>query len=204
MLFWDSLVLFVMQLYLGLGSPYVSQPTLFPPFRLLCLNSMTYKVVSKAGKSKSLSTRAKAGVQKRERMNLNRYPRARVKSISAMQSFPSIYRISSLYGHIIAQDKSTAMIYLLVFVGLAALVFIVLRRRYFTGISDISGLFFASFSLLWQLYHIVKGDIDRSLAELHEKYGMCMVKRPCIRYTSTNSRRSILTHQSQRSQRLPS
>lgn len=57
-----------------------------------------------------------------------------------------------------------------VLLGLFLLV-IVIRRRYLSPIADIPGPFFASFSVLWQLWAIVKGDIQLRSIELHRKHG---------------------------------
>lgn len=67
------------------------------------------------------------------------------------------------------------MYYQLFSFGVAALVYIVLKRRYFTNISNIPGPFPASFSLAWQLWHICKGDVDRACQKLHEKHGTYIV-----------------------------
>ncbi|KAF2679667.1 cytochrome P450 [Lentithecium fluviatile CBS 122367] len=63
------------------------------------------------------------------------------------------------------------MLYLIPFVGAATVLFVVFRRRYLSSISDIPGPFLASFSVAWQLWRIIKGDIDRQCSKLHEKYG---------------------------------
>ncbi|KAF2118079.1 cytochrome P450 [Lophiotrema nucula] len=63
------------------------------------------------------------------------------------------------------------MLYFLPLVGAAVVLGIVIRRRYLSSISDLPGPFLASFSVAWQLWRIVKGDIDRQCSKLHEKYG---------------------------------
>ena len=60
-------------------------------------------------------------------------------------------------------------------VGIAALVFVFYRRRYLSKLSDIPGPFIASFSVLWQVIHIIKGDIDRESSKLHDQYGKCFM-----------------------------
>lgn len=49
---------------------------------------------------------------------------------------------------------------------------VLVRRRYFSPLSDIPGPFVASFSAsLWQLYHILTGHIEVAVIELHRKHG---------------------------------
>ncbi|ORY04544.1 cytochrome P450 [Clohesyomyces aquaticus] len=63
------------------------------------------------------------------------------------------------------------MFYLLPIVGAVFLAITLIRRRYLSPISDIPGPFLASFSVAWQLWHIVQGDIDRCARRWHEKHG---------------------------------
>ncbi|KAH7126607.1 cytochrome P450 [Dendryphion nanum] len=63
------------------------------------------------------------------------------------------------------------MLYLLASLGAALLAFVVFQRRYLSNISDVPGPFIASFSRAWQLWRIIKGDIDRQCSALHEQYG---------------------------------
>lgn len=51
------------------------------------------------------------------------------------------------------------------------LAFTVLKRRYFSSISHIPGPFSASFSRLWHLRQIVRGDQQVAIAKQHDKYG---------------------------------
>lgn len=52
------------------------------------------------------------------------------------------------------------------------LVFVtIIRRRYFSPISHIPGPFLASFSRLWHMRYIIRGDQQMVLARAHEKYG---------------------------------
>lgn len=52
------------------------------------------------------------------------------------------------------------------------LVFVtIIRRRYFTPLSHIPGPFLASFSRLWHMRYIIRGDQQMVLAKAHEKYG---------------------------------
>jgi hypothetical protein len=48
---------------------------------------------------------------------------------------------------------------------------VIVRRRYFSPISDIPGPFAASFSRLWQLYHIFDGHTESATLKAHQKYG---------------------------------
>jgi hypothetical protein len=50
---------------------------------------------------------------------------------------------------------------------------LLLWRRYFSSISDIPGPFAASFTRLWHMHRILKGDQNLELIRLHEKHGMC-------------------------------
>ncbi|KAL2277289.1 hypothetical protein FJTKL_00131 [Diaporthe vaccinii] len=52
------------------------------------------------------------------------------------------------------------------------LVFVtIIRRRYFSPLSHIPGPFLASFSRLWHMRYIIRGDQQMVLAKAHEKYG---------------------------------
>lgn len=60
-------------------------------------------------------------------------------------------------------------------VALLLICFVVVRailRRYWTPIADIPGPFLASFSKLWQVYHLWKGHVEEELIALHKKHGM--------------------------------
>lgn len=48
---------------------------------------------------------------------------------------------------------------------------VIVRRRYFSPISSIPGPFLASFSRLWHLRQIWRGDQHIALAKQHEKHG---------------------------------
>lgn len=53
-----------------------------------------------------------------------------------------------------------------------ALVFVTtIRRRYFSPLSHTPGPFLASFSRLWHMRYILRGDQQMVLAKAHEKYG---------------------------------
>jgi hypothetical protein len=51
-------------------------------------------------------------------------------------------------------------------------IFIVVRRRFFSGISSIPGPFLASVSRFWHLQQIWNGDQQVAIAKQHEKHGM--------------------------------
>jgi hypothetical protein len=70
------------------------------------------------------------------------------------------------------------MFYLISTLGAVTVLFVVFRRRYASSISNIPGPFLASFSNFWQIWTIVKGDIDHESTKLHDRYGM---------YTSSGS-----------------
>lgn len=54
-----------------------------------------------------------------------------------------------------------------------ALIFLVVavRRRWLSSISDVPGPFWASFSILWEVWSIIEGHIEEKVIALHEKYG---------------------------------
>lgn len=57
----------------------------------------------------------------------------------------------------------------------ASLVFValtIIRRRWFSSISDIPGPFLGSFSVLWQIKHSIKGHTEQATIEEHQKHGM--------------------------------
>ena len=58
-----------------------------------------------------------------------------------------------------------------VFLLAAYVVSIVVRRRYFSAISDVPGPFLASFSTLWEIWEIITGHIEITVIALHEKHG---------------------------------
>lgn len=63
-------------------------------------------------------------------------------------------------------------------VGLACVVFLTLiKRRFFSPISDIPGPFWASFWIGWQLWHIVEGETEKQLVDLHRKHGLSLCPR---------------------------
>ncbi|KAJ3546856.1 hypothetical protein NM208_g1799 [Fusarium decemcellulare] len=59
----------------------------------------------------------------------------------------------------------------LVAAGVVGLLSLLVWRRYLSGISDIPGPFAASFTRLWHMNRILKGDQNLELIRLHEKHG---------------------------------
>ena len=55
--------------------------------------------------------------------------------------------------------------------SLAFVVLTIIRRRYFSPISDIPGPFLASFSVLWQIKHVLKGHTEQVTIAEHKKHG---------------------------------
>lgn len=55
---------------------------------------------------------------------------------------------------------------------LILLVLIAVKRRYSTSIRDVPGPFLASFSSLWQVYRLWKGDGETEWIRLHNKHGL--------------------------------
>ncbi|KAJ4245776.1 hypothetical protein NW762_013900 [Fusarium torreyae] len=55
--------------------------------------------------------------------------------------------------------------------GVVGLLSLLVWRRYFAAISDIPGPFAASFTRLWHMNRILKGDQNLELIRLHEKHG---------------------------------
>jgi hypothetical protein len=48
---------------------------------------------------------------------------------------------------------------------------VLIKRRYFSPLSDIPGPFLASFTRLWQIVTLVQGDSVNVFYDLHQKYG---------------------------------
>lgn len=91
--------------------------------------------------------------------------------------------------------------------AIVLVVFLAIRRRYSARLHEIPGPFLASFSVLWQVWHVIKGDIEWETIRLHEKHGLHHI----IFLTSSTgvvpwlmTSRALCSHQSQGSQREPS
>lgn len=56
-------------------------------------------------------------------------------------------------------------------VGLAFVALTLVRRRWFSSISDIPGPFLGSFSVLWQILHAFKGHTEDETIQEHRKHG---------------------------------
>jgi hypothetical protein len=54
---------------------------------------------------------------------------------------------------------------------IALVLLIALKRRYLSPISDIPGPFVASFSIWWQIYHIIKGHTEKEMIKRHRELG---------------------------------
>ncbi|KAH8900596.1 cytochrome P450 [Thozetella sp. PMI_491] len=59
----------------------------------------------------------------------------------------------------------------LISLAIVAVLTVVIKRRYFSPLSDIPGPFFASFTQLWQVVTTVQGDSLNVFYDLHQKYG---------------------------------
>lgn len=59
----------------------------------------------------------------------------------------------------------------LISIVLLTCITVVLRRRYFSSVSDVPGPFLASFSRLWQIITLIKGDSINEFCNLHRKHG---------------------------------
>jgi len=54
----------------------------------------------------------------------------------------------------------------------AAILTLCVWRRFFSAISDIPGPFIASFTRVWHIHRILKGDQNLEFIRLHEKHGV--------------------------------
>lgn len=68
----------------------------------------------------------------------------------------------------LAQYRPGASVLVLAIVALLTVIF---RRRYLSPLRDIPGPFLASFSRLWHVAHIFKGDQLTCVNELHKRNG---------------------------------
>lgn len=72
-------------------------------------------------------------------------------------------------------SAGAAMLDLRIFGAIGIICSVIVRvivRRYWTPIADIPGPILASFSALWQVYHLWKGHIEEELISLHKRHGM--------------------------------
>ena len=67
------------------------------------------------------------------------------------------------------------MINLFFSAGFVGIVVLGLWRRYVSDIADISGPVLASVSRLWNLWRLVRGDIDQRCIALHERHGIYII-----------------------------
>lgn len=63
-------------------------------------------------------------------------------------------------------------------VGSIFLLALIIRRRYFSSISDVPGPFIGSFSILWQIWHTIKGHTEEETIALHQKCGKSLPQNP--------------------------
>jgi hypothetical protein len=59
-------------------------------------------------------------------------------------------------------------------------------RRYLSPLADIPGPFVASFSRWWHIHHILIGDQNLQLVQLHEKHGTCTFSFVCSVFIITS------------------
>lgn len=67
------------------------------------------------------------------------------------------------------------MIPLFLFASFVGIVVLGLWRRYVSDIADIPGPVLASVSRLWNLWRLVRGDIDQRCIALHERHGIYII-----------------------------
>lgn len=71
------------------------------------------------------------------------------------------------------------MIHVILFAGFVGVVALGVWRRYVSDIADVPGPVVASVSRVWNLWRLVKGDIDQRCIALHEKHGMSIAITSC-------------------------
>jgi hypothetical protein len=74
-------------------------------------------------------------------------------------------------------------------VAIIIAVTVLVRRRYAVGLSDIPGPFMASFSTGWQVWRVIRGDIEWQSIRLHEKHGRLSMR--CLWYLVLNENRQL-------------
>jgi cytochrome P450 len=57
------------------------------------------------------------------------------------------------------------------FATIVVIFVMLMRRRYFSGISQFNGPLLASVSAVWQIWHVAKGDIEYAVLREHKKHG---------------------------------
>lgn len=67
------------------------------------------------------------------------------------------------------------MINLFFSAGFVGIVVLGLWRRYVSDIADIPGPVLASVSRVWNLWRLVRGDIDQRCIALHERHGIYII-----------------------------
>lgn len=60
----------------------------------------------------------------------------------------------------------------------------IVKRRYFSSLSDINGPVLASFSILWQIYHVILGESEHAVMKEHRKHGEMYITSPSNRTQS--------------------
>ena len=70
------------------------------------------------------------------------------------------------------------MIPLFLFASFVGIVVLGLWRRYVSDIADIPGPVLASVSRVWNLWRLVRGDIDQRCIALHERHGIYITITP--------------------------
>lgn len=53
----------------------------------------------------------------------------------------------------------------------ASILGVAIQRRYLSSISDIPGPFVASFSILWQVWSLIRGHTQEDTFDLHKQHG---------------------------------
>jgi hypothetical protein len=86
-----------------------------------------------------------------------------------------------------------SMIHLFLFVSLVGVVALGLWRRYVSDIADIPGPVLASVGRVWNLWRLVKGDIDQQCIALHEKHGLSIMITSCSYNLITSKGRSSVS-----------
>jgi hypothetical protein len=65
-------------------------------------------------------------------------------------------------------------------VVIAFFIGVALKRRYLSSLHDIPGPFFASFTIGWQLYHLIKGHTEVEIVKLHRQHGKWLYQSQLI------------------------